>query len=248
MEQMVYAASHDLRSPLVNIHGFTKELQETLNEMEQALNEEDPEAMKKKLTSIIQGGIPDSLIYILSSTSKMDNLLSGLLRLSRLGRIELDIQELDMNTLLSDIVSTYEFQIKDKDVKISIGQLPPCKGDKDQIDQVFSNLLGNAVKYLNPKKQGITRITGEMIDGNPVYCVEDNGIGIAPEHQGNIFEIFHSLDLKTGGEGLGLTIVQRILDRHGGKIWLESEVGKGSKFYVSLPYMETQYLKGTNNE
>jgi signal transduction histidine kinase len=96
--------------------------------------------------------------------------------------------------------------------------------------------LDNALKYLDDSRPGMIHIYGKIDNGQSIYCVEDNGVGIASEHQNKIFEVFHRLEPdKKSGEGLGLTIVRRILDRHNGKIWVESELGKGSKFFVSLP-------------
>jgi len=237
LEQMVYVASHDLRSPLVNVQGFSKELDQSVKELSSALQREDiPTAIKEEVIPILDEDIPEALQYIHTSTSKMDSLLSGLLRLSRLGRAALTIEKLDMNTLMSDIAGAFEFQIKDKDAELVIGSLPPCRGDKMQINQVFSNLLDNALKYLDPNRPGVIKITGQEDKRQSIYCIEDNGVGIAPEHQAKIFEIFQQLDPgTTTGEGLGLTIVWQILDRHNGRIWLESEPGKGSKFFVALP-------------
>jgi len=105
-----------------------------------------------------------------------------------------------------------------------------------QINQVFSNLLNNSLKYLDPNRPGVIRVCGQEEPDRVVYSIEDNGIGIAAEHQDSIYKIFHRLDSQRGtGEGLGLTIVRRVLERHHGKIWVESEVNEGSKFYVSLP-------------
>ena len=166
----------------------------------------------------------------------MDSLLSGLLVISRLGRAELNAEKLHMNRLITDITKTFEFQIKNADVDLEISELPPCKGDEAQINQVFSNLMGNAIKYLDPNRPGIIKLSGTKEKNQVVYCLEDNGIGIAPEHQEKIFDIFHQLNPEvSNGEGLGLTIIRKILDKHQGKIWVESEPGKGSKFYVSLP-------------
>jgi signal transduction histidine kinase len=114
--------------------------------------------------------------------------------------------------------------------------LTPCRGDEVKINQVFSNLVDNALKYLDPDRPGILRITGKEEDGRLLYCVEDNGMGIPEGHQRKIFEIFHRLHPgDTLGEGLGLTIVRKIVYRHGGRLWVESIEGKGSKFFVSLP-------------
>lgn len=237
LEQIVYATSHDLRSPLVNVQGFSKELEQSLKELSSALQGGDvPEAVIKEITPILKEDVPEALRYIHTGTSKMDSLLSGLLRLSRLGRAALDIEKLDMNKLMSDIEGALDFQIKEKSAELIIDSLPPCRGDYMQINQVFSNLLDNAIKYLEPNRPGVIKVSGCLNADQSIYCVEDNGIGIAAEHQAKIFEIFQQLDPgTTTGEGLGLTIVRQILDRHKGSIWVESEQGKGSRFFVALP-------------
>jgi len=168
----------------------------------------------------------------------MDALLSGLLRVSRLGRAKLNIKELDMNKLISEITETFKYIIKEGNIKFPLNELPSCRGDEVKINQVFSNLLDNALKYRDSKRDCIIMLSGKKEDGYVVYCLEDNGIGIAEKHMEKIFEIFHRLhpgDSDVAGDGLGLSIVRRIIDRHGGKIWVESEPGKGSKFFVRLP-------------
>ena len=239
MEQIVYVASHDLRSPLLNIQGFSKELQSAVERIRTILDEiELPVEARAKFAEPLEDDIPDALRFILTSSSKMDALLSGLLRVSRLGRAALNIEPLDINKLISDITETHKYMIQEANVRIQINELPSCRGDEVKINQVFSNLIDNALKYRDIKKDGIITISGKKEDGNVVYCLEDNGIGIAEKHQEKIFEIFHRLHPAADdvtGEGLGLSIVRRIIDRHGGKIWLESEPGKGSSFYVSLP-------------
>ena len=237
LEQIVYVTSHDFRSPLVNVQGFTKELDYSLKALASAVNSEDvPIDVREKVATILEEEIPEAMQYIHTSTSKMDSLLSGLLRLSRLGRAALTIEALDMDKLISDVASTFEFQIIEAGVELEISELPTCKGDATQINQVFSNLLENALKFLDSARQGVIRISGTKEEEQSVYCVEDNGIGVAPEYQEKTFEIFHQLNPDTSaGEGLGLTLVSRILDRHSGRIWLESEPGKGSKFFISLP-------------
>jgi signal transduction histidine kinase len=145
-----------------------------------------------------------------------------------------------MNKTVREVLAAMEYQIKEKGIAVTVDSLVGCVGDKNMLDRVFINLIGNAIKYSDPAKKGEIKISGKVEDGMSIYCVEDNGIGIAPDHQENVFEIFHRLDPDdaAGGEGLGLTIVTRILDRLEGKIRLESEPDKGSKFFVSIPTKE----------
>ena len=250
LEQVVYVASHDLRSPLVNVQGFSKELVYSIKELESALQTEEisPE-VKEKITHIFEEDIPDAINFISSSISKMDSLLHGLLRISRLGHAALNFEDLDMNVLLSDIEKATEFRIKEARVDLEIDELPPCFGDSVQINQVFSNLIDNSLKYHDLERGGIIKITGERKDGKVIYCIEDNGIGIPKEHQKKIFEIFHRLDPEgTQGEGLGLTLVSKILSRHNGGIWVESERGAGAKFFISMPATEDENAGGENHE
>jgi len=236
LEQILYSTSHDLRAPLLSAQGFSKELQMDLKEVEKVIETEDEtEIIKKKLSALIRKDMPDSLKYIITSTERMDRMLKGLLRMSRLGHIKLDIKQLDMNKLISFVLDTHQFIVKTKGAKVEVGKLPVCKGDAEQMEQLFSNLLVNALKFTDPERPGVIRISGRTDGENVIYCIEDNGVGIAPEQQAKIFEMFYKLDPDREGEGLGLSIVNTILDRHGGKIWLESERGKGSKFYISLP-------------
>ncbi len=237
LERIIYVASHDLRSPLVNVDGYSKELELTVTELFYAL--EKGFNSQSELENFVLNMLPEiqsALKYIRSGTKQMDGLLKGLLKLSRTGRAAISIKNLDMNDLVARAVSAMEFQAKQSGATVKVSDLPPCRGDEMQVIQVFSNLIGNAIKFLDPYRPGLIEISGSISNFDCIYCVHDNGIGIPLKHQEKIYVIFHRVDPgKTEGEGLGLSIVRQILGRLGGTIRVESEEGKGSMFFVSLP-------------
>ncbi len=238
LERIIYVTSHDLRSPLVNIEGFGEELhfsvQKILKEIKEAKNIHE---CRESIQKIITENIPESLQYINNSVVKIESLLSALLQLSRLGRQELDIELLDMNELFENILSTFEYKIKRHDIDLKIGNLPPCLADRKQINQLFSNLIANSLKFLHPERKGKLEIRGRGTEFKSYYYIKDNGIGIKPEHQEKIFEIFKRVhdQQDIDGEGLGLSIVRRILEKNNGDIKVESVYGQWAKFTVMLP-------------
>lgn len=238
LEQIVYVASHDLRTPLVNVEGYSKELEYTIEDfkkaiIELAISQEDLEANVSPLFLDME----EAIFHIRNSAQQMDALLKGLLKLSRIGRAAHTILPLNMDELVASVVSSMEYQVKELGAEIHVDGLPPCLGDRVQVSQVFTNLLSNALKFLHPNRRGAIAITGAQEKTSSIYCVADNGIGIDGKHLEVIFELFHQLDpLAKEGDGLGLTIVRQILSRLNGKIWVESELGQGSRFYVLLPY------------
>jgi PAS domain S-box-containing protein len=236
LETIVYTVSHDLRSPLVNVQGFGKQLSRACDSIRAAITAGNGTVSALELRQPVDVAIPQALRFINAGVNKMESLLAGLLRYSRLGRVTLTIAPLDMGRLLGEILAAMKFQLDEAKAEVRVGPLPACLGDGPHTSQVFANLLDNALKYRDPSRQLLVSIGGQVENGRAIYTVADNGIGIAVEHQAKVFDIFHRLNPDiTIGEGLGLTIAQRVLERQRGQIWIESREGAGSTFFVSLP-------------
>lgn len=238
LQDIVFAASHDLKSPLVNIKGFAGELGRYCKDLQDLLMDQDITGdAKERIAVLLEDYIPESVRFIDAGSKKMTALLDGLLRVSRVGSEDIVIAPLDMNRVIESVIAAIHFQIDNVRATVTADDLPKCLGDSEQISRVFANLLDNALKYLDRERKGVIHISAAVEDGECIYCVQDNGIGIASGHQEKVFEIFHRLHPTdpAGGEGLGLTIVSRILERHDGRIRVESKAGKGSRFFVALP-------------
>lgn len=238
LETIVSTVSHDLRSPLVNVQGFGKQLNVACEKIRHAMAvSTDGTVPVASLKQAVETSIPQALRFINAGVAKMEMLLAGLLRYSRLGRIALTIRPINMNALMAGIIASMKFQIDEAEAKVEVQNLPPCRADSEQLSQVFANLLDNALKYRDATRPLQIQVSGRLTDdGQAIYAVADNGIGIKPEHQAKAFEIFHRLNPEfTPGEGLGLAIAQRVLERQKGRIWVESTGVSGSTFYVSLP-------------
>ena len=237
LETIVSVASHDLRSPLVNIQGFSKELAHSRHQLQRLLESHKlAPAIKQDVMAILEGDIPESLHYIQTGAKKMESLVQGILRFSRLGRLTLHFEDLNMNAMIASIIMGMEYQLKGKGISLQIEDLPNCTGDATLVNQLFFNLIDNAQKYISSTRPGMIRIMGVREGEYARYRVEDNGMGIRPDHQERIFQMFHRLNpTSVGGEGLGLTIVRRIVERHKGRITLDSQLDCGTTFTIDLP-------------
>lgn len=218
LERFTYTVSHDLRSPLVTIKGF-------LGYIEQAVAAGNETRFKSDMQRIS------------SAVEKMQLLLNDLLELSRIGRVINTPQNVPFADIVNDALELVHGQLESRRVTVQTQpSLPTVRGDRQRLTEVLQNLLDNAVKYMGDRSDPHIKIgmRGEEA-GKPIFFVKDNGIGIAPAYHERIFGLFNKLDPVSDGTGIGLALVKRIVEFHGGRIWVESELGKGSTFYFTLP-------------
>ncbi len=238
LESLIYVVSHDLRAPILKFQEFSALFEKLVRNVEERLKTDEPSVQELETIAAQLGGqIPASLTTMLENTDRMYPLVNGLHHISRANRAILDIQPLDMNAMLSKIAAELDAELRATGGTIEIADLPDCMGDAAHLEMVFTNLLGNAIKYRHPDRPPAVRISGEMTDGRAVYEVSDNGVGFAAEHCQHVWDLFYRRVLmgETEGQGLDLTLVRRIVERHHGRISLESEEGVGSRFLVALP-------------
>jgi light-regulated signal transduction histidine kinase (bacteriophytochrome) len=218
LEAFSYSVSHDLRAPLRAVDGFSKFI---LEDYEDKLDSEGKRFLK----------------LIRSNTQKMDQLITDLLALSRVARNELNLSGIDMTQMATSMFN--EITTPDVSDKISfkVETLPEAYADPTYLRQVWANLIANAIKFSSKEKKPSIKICGRTENGFNVYYVKDNGVGFNPEYAHKLFGVFQRLHKSDDfeGTGVGLAIVQRIIHRHGGKVWAESVEGKGATFYFSLP-------------
>jgi len=220
LESFSYSVSHDLRAPLRAIDGFSKILEEDYAE---SIDDEG-----KRLLNVVR-----------TNSQKMDQLIIDLLALSRVARGQLKLVDISMNSIISNVYKDIFEPINSGNVEINVKPLPPTKADPTLIKQVWQNLIGNAIKYSKPDVTITIEIGGSVKDDMCHYYIKDNGIGFDPKYATKIFETFQRLHRPNEfeGTGIGLSVVQRIVHRHGGTAWAESEVGQGATFWFTLPYI-----------
>jgi two-component system, chemotaxis family, sensor kinase Cph1 len=232
LDAFAYVASHDLKEPLRGIHNYSSFLMEDYGEI------------------LDRDGV-EKLETLIRLTRRMEHLIDSLLHYSRLGRTELTKTQIDLDRLVPEVVELFEITSGDA-IAVSVSPLPIVWGDRSQISELFTNLISNAIKYNNntpveieigtvdpalADQQYRDRLPLDVADRSQIIYIRDNGIGIESFHLKDIFQIFKRLHVRDeygGGTGAGLTIAQKIVERHGGKIWVESEIGRGSTFYFVL--------------
>ena len=252
IQRFAYIVSHDLRSPLVNIMGFTSELEELRGDIfrriatlsrEQSDTPLVPENATETAEPVLEGAdkqlsedFTEALGFIKSSIGKMDRLISAILNLTREGRREFQPVRIDTRELMEGIVSTVAHQIAEAQANIEIGELPDIVSDRLALEQVFSNLIDNALKYLKTGVPGEITVRGRTKLGFAIFEISDNGRGIDPKDHQRIFELFRRAGTQDKpGQGIGLAHVRALVRRLGGTMSVASELYQGSTFTITLP-------------
>ncbi len=249
IQRFAYIVSHDLRSPLVNVMGFTAELESADQELTtflDAIEAERPDLVTKEASYAVREDLPEAIGFIRSSTQKMDRLINAILDLSRQGRRVLVPAPLDMDALLDEIAASLATLAEDHDAEILLEPLPDIVQDRIAVEQIFTNLMENGLKYLRPGVPGRIVVRGRQEGMMAVYEIEDNGRGIRDTDHERIFELFRrSGEQDQRGEGIGLANVRALAYRLGGTVEVRSRFGEGSVFTVTLP---TEFVdEGTSN-
>lgn len=240
IQRFAYIVSHDLRSPLVNVMGFTSEMERAdkiVADFVTAVEDKQPELVSDEVRFAAREDLPEAIGFIRSSTRKMDRLINAILDLSRQGRRVLTPEMLPMDRLIGDIAANLEVLAAERDARFIIEEpMPSLRHDRLAVEQIFSNLMENATKYLQLGRQGVIMVRGRREGSRAIFEVEDNGRGIAPADHERIFELFRrSGQQDQQGEGIGLANVRALAYRLGGTITVRSVLSEGSTFVVDLP-------------
>jgi signal transduction histidine kinase len=252
IQRFAYIVSHDLRSPLVNIMGFTSELEELRGDIFRRIASLSraaaaappiPETANDTAEPELEGGdqqldqdFSEALGFIKSSIGKMDRLISAILNLTREGRRQFEPVKIDMRELIEAIVATMAHQAVEACATIRIEPLPQITSDRLALEQIFSNLIDNALKYLRPGVAGEISIRGRTKLGFAIFDVTDNGRGIDPRDHQRIFDLFRRAGTQDKpGQGIGLAHVRALVRRLGGTMSVSSELHNGSTFTITLP-------------
>jgi PAS domain S-box-containing protein len=218
LEAFAYSVSHDLRSPLRAIDGYTRIL---LEDYEPLFDKEG-----KRICSVIR-----------DNTRNMGSLIDDLLSFSRLGRTEMQCSKIDMKTMVKSIFFEITTPEDRKRISFSVNSIPPATGDPSLMRQVWMNLLSNAVKFTSKLNKPVIKVGAKRSGDKIIYTVADNGAGFDMKYANKLFGVFQRLHSTSEfeGNGVGLAIVQRVIHRHGGRVWAEGAVNEGAKFSFSLP-------------
>jgi len=236
LNDFLYVVSHDLRAPLINLEGFSRALQDSMAAFDAVVASAPPTGW-----TALKREIDESLDFIVRSVGKMDFFVQGLLELSRIdSRADLG-QSVDLAQVVRAVLDSLRFTIDARGIDLRVDPLPVIIGDPVRVNQVFGNLIDNAVKYMRPNGPAVIHIGCARRSGSLQFFVRDSGVGIRPEDQSRIFRLFGRVGgHAVPGDGMGLTTVKRIVEKQGGRIWVESALGQGSTFWFTLPGIEAR--------
>ena len=240
IQRFAYIVSHDLRSPLVNVMGFTSELESATRVIADLMDRAEAEApgiVTADARLAVREDLPEAIGFIRTSTERMDRLINAILRLSREGRRVITPEPLDVAAIAEAAVGAIRHLIDARGAAVEVQHpLPYLVSDRVAVEQILANLIENAIKYLQPGRPGRIAVTGAREGGRVLLTVRDNGRGIAPSDHERIFDLFRRSGAQDQpGEGIGLAHVRALVYRLGGVIDVESQLGEGSAFRVTLP-------------
>jgi len=229
---------HDLRTPLVNLKGFSSELRVALEEVNDLMRVSLPmldDSVSERLGLVLQREVPEALHFIDTSVHKMDVLFTSVLTMLHFGRRSLKPEKIDMEELVRSVLAGFAGEIEKQGMKVTVHYLPQVVADKTFMRLIISHLIDNAVKYQGPGREGELEVSAEMANDQFIFHIRDNGRGIAEEEMQKVFELFRRGGKQdTKGEGMGLPYVKTLVRRLGGRIWCESEPGVGSTFSFTI--------------
>jgi len=243
-EMFIYSVSHDLRAPLVNLQGFSKELIHACDDLRAAVRQSSlTPARRQHIERLVDEDIGEALHYLQTAVLRASHIIDALLRLSRVGRVEYRRQQVRVRDILQRVIDAMQVSIRSKRARVVVHDLPSVWGDPTALEQVFANLVGNAINYLDPAREGRVEIgttpSPPGVHSLRIFYVRDNGLGIPAVAIPRLFNAFQRLHGNVAtGEGIGLALVRRVVERHGGRVWAESTEGAGTTFYLSLPEAE----------
>ncbi len=229
MEDLLYVASHDLRAPLINVQGFSRELQLAIAE----LRGEQPVSPESRA---LFADVDESVEFIHAAVARMDSLIGSLLNVSRIATRTNPTELVPLGPMVDKIIDSFRYQLDQRQITVAIASLPEVIGDPLRLNQAISNLVDNAIKYMGDRALRRIEIGASIENGSCVCYVRDTGPGVPKAKQDSIFRLFQRLENgAVPGEGIGLTLVRKIIEKHGGRIWLEASPEQGSTFWFTLP-------------
>jgi PAS domain S-box-containing protein len=223
LQQFAYVASHDLQEPLRMVASFTQ-------------------LLGQRYAGKLDATADEYIHFAVDGAKRMQGLIEDLLGFARVGTQQKPVRRCSSADIVERALKNLWAATQESGASVEVGQLPDVTADERQLESVFQNLIGNAMKFRSPNSACEIHVSARQDGPNWIFCVHDNGIGIEPRHYDRIFQVFQRLHKKEeyAGNGIGLAICKKVVERHGGRIWVESEPGKGASFFFTIPSAESQ--------